>query len=665
MASFSTDTGIITIGNPSITGANTRTTWGMQVADPPTPLSALFDNGPLDVRDIWKSQPSVRKVVEFAARNVAVIPWKIYSRAADDDRQRVSDSAAEQLLRSPNPGARQTSYNLLFKLTCDSMLYDRWCVALLPDSAGSMTLQRIPPRLLSINSDRTGNISQVGVNTSQGVFDLTGEPLAIGTGWSPIDGGGISPLVTLRQILQEQSNAVAWRNAQWDRSPKFTGIITRPLEAPDWDKAPEKQARFVQSWREFRDSNAGGTPILEDGMDYKSLGSTISPADANDIEGRRLSEIEVCSAFHIPPELVGSRQGTFSNIAAFRQMLYGPTLGPILEQFEQAFNLEIIPALDADGQGLYGELDRNAALNGSFLEMASYLQTAVGGPYMTRAEARTVLDYSKIPGTEQLIVPLNVTEGGLASPTDTGSQNRKAKESMVRSAARMRLRRNCLDQLATVKARSQTSLADALTGIYQRQLSEHDDKEDPKAFHRKWDAILAQAMSPHTWATALAGAKSVIDEYNPSEDGWAADVMRPYVDAITDNAASKINDGMLGSLEDLDDAEDEDEDDSDDSGEDPKKSLLDRLKDSTALAWAGALVANCAGFGRDDAASASGLTQKTWTVTSANPRPAHAAMNGETVGMRDTFSNGARWPGDGGLDVDESAGCTCVLSYTW
>ncbi|WEV59681.1 phage portal protein [Bifidobacterium sp. ESL0728] len=658
MVSLNTADGVITIGNPSVPNANTHTSWGIPVADPGVPLSSIASLGPVNVQQVWRTQPSVRKVVEFAARNVAIIPWKVYQRQSDDDRIRVSDSAAEKLLRKPDVQSRRTSFDLLYLLTCDAMMYDRWCVVLLDDTKGRQWLQRIPPRMLLVESDAIDNIIHVGVQTAQGTIDLTDEALAIGTGWSAVDGIGVSPLVTLSQILQEQTNAIAWRNAQWDRSPKFTGIITRPADAPKWDD--KKKERFIQSWRKFRDSNAGGTPIFEDGMDYKNLGSTITPDDANDIEGRRLSEIEVCSAFHIPPELVGSRQGNYSNIAAFRQMLYGPTLGPILERFEQEFNLQIIPALDASGDGLYGELDRNAALNGSFMEMAQYLQTAVGGPYMTRAEARSLLDMYKIPGTEDLIVPLNVTAGGLASPTDTGSQNRKARQSQARSQARMALRRSALDELATVKTKAEAGLADTLRGIYQRQLDEHKTGENAKDFHRKWDKILADAMNPHTWATALAAAKSVIREYNPDESGWSEDVMQPYIAAVNNNAAQKINDGMLDSLDELDESDQESDDDTD-----PKQALLNKLKDSTALAWAGALVANCAGFGRQDAARASGLTQKTWTVTSANPRPSHAAMNGETVDMDDIFSNGARWPGDGGLDVDESAGCTCVLSYTW
>jgi len=54
---------------------------------------------------------------------------------------------------------------------------------------------------------------------------------------------------------------------------------------------------------------------------------------------------------------------------------------------------------------------------------------------------------------------------------------------------------------------------------------------------------------------------------------------------------------------------------------------------------------------------------KTWEVTSDNPRASHAEMSGETVDIKDTFSNGLRFPGDASTgDASEVANCTCVMS---
>lgn len=377
--------------------------------DPGYPLHGTTNMPRLTPERAWKTQPSLRKVVGFIARNVASVPWKAYERLEDNDRRRASGSVAESRLRHPR--RFQTGYQLMYRLTVDKCLYDRWAVVLLPDGVP----RRIPPRALVIESNALDEIEFVGVNVGGRTVDVTGLPLAIGTGWDAWSGDGISPLTTLDAILSEQENAVEWRRNLWDEQPKFSGIVKRPLNAPRWTK--EQRTRWVESFREFRKNRAGGAPIFEDGMEWEDWSKTIVPKDALDIEGRKLSDAEVASAFYIAPELVGAREGTFSNIAEFRRMLFGPALGPHFEEFEQAFNAEIIPAL-AGGDAFYGEMDRQAAINGSLIEQAEVISTSVGGPWMTRAEARSRQNLPKLDGTEELITPLNVLVGGQASPRD-------------------------------------------------------------------------------------------------------------------------------------------------------------------------------------------------------------------------------------------------------
>lgn len=50
--------------------------------------------------------------------------------------------------------------------------------------------------------------------------------------------------------------------------------------------------------------------------------------------------------------------------------------------------------------------------------------------------------------------------------------------------------------------------------------------------------------------------------------------------------------------------------------------------------------------------------EKMW-ITGDNPRPEHAAMNGETVPVDQEFSNGCFWPGDDNGDPDTTCGCNC------
>lgn len=414
---------LVTIGSFA-GGYPAQTTKGtsITVRDPGIPLRN-YSPSQADPLTLWKTQPSLRKVVSYAARQVASIPWHGYRRVSDTDRQRDARGRAEKLLNAP--AKRITGFKLWRDIAIDAMIYDLFCVMYLQGSNGtSDTLLRIPPSLLTIKSDFLGQVTQIILATPAGTpdVDLTDAPLAISWGWHPTSAGGVSPMQTLAQILEENRRSVEWRNSQWQNSPKIGGILTRPVEASKWDE--RKRERFLESWRTWRDTpRAGGTPILEDGMTYDKLDG-LNPKDSKDIEGRQLTDAEVASAFFIPPELVGARAGNFSNMNAFRQMLFGPTLGPLFTELQQAVNQGLMESLDA-ADGAYVEMDRDAAINGSFLEQARLLSTLVGGPVMTRAEGRAKLNLPYIDGSEELIVPMNVTEGGQASPQDSGSQNLK------------------------------------------------------------------------------------------------------------------------------------------------------------------------------------------------------------------------------------------------
>ncbi len=388
--------------------------------DAPIPIEqwAPAERDPLR---LWRAQPSLRKVVGFIAEQISQLPWHAFERVSDTDRQRVQGSRAEQLLRHPAPLIGGAA--LLEAMVIDWMLWDRYAAIVDGDQ-----IIRLPPRLWTIKSDAIGRPVKVLLLTppDQPDIDLTEAPLIIDWGWSDIAAGGISPLITLAEILDEARESVKWRKRQWDTAPRFGGLLKHPKTFRD----TKTRERFEISWKAWQEGRRG-TPILEDGLEYQAA-PQLNPRDARDIEGRQWTDTEVAGAYGIPPELLGIRPGNFSNMAALRSMLFGPTLGPKITRLEQAV-ARVANTLDPGRPGLYLELSREAAINGSLIEQAQVLQTMTGGPIMTRAEARARLNLPHLEGTDELIVPLNVLEGGQASPTDSGSQNHAGANGPVQS----------------------------------------------------------------------------------------------------------------------------------------------------------------------------------------------------------------------------------------
>ena len=133
---------------------------------------------------------------------------------------------------------------------------------------------------------------------------------------------------------------------------------------------------------------------------------------------------------------------------------------------------------------------------------------------------------------------------------------------------------------------------------------------------------------------------------SPVEERFRPDFLDPWIGKVSRNVASAMVVAMAVSLDD-------DQDPSD---------MFGSFRESAAL-MAGSLTTSFANFGAHDGARAAGAGSKTWQVTSSNPRSSHAALDGETVPLGQTFSNGLRWPGDRDGGIDETANCQCSLSF--
>lgn len=617
---------------------------GVQVVDPGVPIESLVRSND----DLWL-QPSVRKVVGFIARNVASVPLHVYERVSDTDRRRVRDHELARLMSSPAP--LTTAYRFWELVLIDKLLHDRWCVFKEPTLDGGMQLARVPVRRFKFKSDGLDRVTAVMLYENSRWVEHDPTQFLFDRGYAARGANGTSPAETLKQLLAEAAEAVAYRRGVWKNGARVPAVLERPIGAPPWGK--EAKGRFKQSWQNFvrGGGREGGTPILEDGMKLVKV-DAFSPKDSQDLDGRKLTDIEVATAYFIAPELLGIREGTYSNVEAFRQALYRDALGPYIDGWVQTINAMLTPDL-AGGRDLYVEAHVEAKLRGSFEEQARILSTATGRPWMVTDEARGRMNLPALGGDAELLVtPLNVTVGGLASPRDTGDQNRGSASREAKSKA----------------------LEEGLTPVWrERQALEHDlERYQQRLAERVLSGLGAKAAGPLDEAFELepaneelrallagrarrlaqAGAAEVLDEWNPDRDGWSPDVMDPWLAKAAESNARRMNQGLYEQLAEVVLGPD---------WEDAARQVL--LAAGWAGLWAITIGTESSSFGRHDAAQASGLTTKTWVTTSSNPRPSHAALAGMTIPADAVFATGGRWPGDPFQPVDENAGCQCVLQY--
>lgn len=385
---------------------------GIEFVDPGMPLYDLATGQvPLGV---LRKHPSVRKVTGFIARAVSTIPFHVYERNSDTDRTRVTDHPLARAVSRPAP--RVTPQRFFREVVMDQLLFDKFLIVWTTDAAGELTLTRVPARKVRLIGDGLGVVTEIQISGDRGPVSMPLDRCIWDFGYSPVGVNGQSPLETLSDILTEASEAVQYRRELWKNGARVSQVIERPLEAKWSDSSAQ---RFREDVAQFRGggAKAGGYMVLEDGMSMKPV-EAFNPKETLDLEGRKLTDIDVAAAFWVPPELVGAREGTYSNIEAFRQMLYGDVAGPWISGLEQAFNVQLTPHIAGD-RPLYIEANIESKLRGSFEEQSRVLQSSVGGPWLTRNEARARQNLSALDGGDELITPLNVTEGGQASPSDS------------------------------------------------------------------------------------------------------------------------------------------------------------------------------------------------------------------------------------------------------
>lgn len=618
-------------------------------------LRSLVDPSTLTASQMWKTQPHFRTVVSFLARNIAQLGLHSFERDGND-RRRDRDSVLARALADGD--GLMSSYDLIYALVGDLALYDRayWLVAQNPDRPSGWMLRRLPPTWVEPVWDDPWTLSGYRLYATSGRFvTLPASAVLAFPGYHPGRTNGNSPVVdALRETLMEQVEAAKYRGQVWKRGGRVSSVLERPKDAPGWSDAA--RSAFREDWYSKytgEGSKAGGTPILEDGMTLKTV--DFSAKDQQYVEAAKLSLQTVAGAFHVNPTMIGMNDGaTYSNVREFRKMLYGDTLGPIMAQIEGRINTFLFTLMGLDNSVRYVEFNIDEKLQGNFEEQSTALQSATGGPWMTRNEARAVRNLPAVEGGDELIVPLNVLIGGQASPQDSGKQNQRS--------ARPRVKASDSSEADGAPATDhRTAAKEAMTAYFRKQrqvvssrLGAKSVKADPSWWDAaRWNKDLRGVLMDLSVSESQDVARAAMKDLGFDPDKYSVEQTEAWLSKKATALAEQINDTTMNALYDAVD------DDSDTSVSDVFDDAEENRSDSVASTFVTAI----AGFATLEGArqGGGGSASKRWQVNSANPRASHAAMDGETVGLDDEFSNGLKYPGAFSSDADEVAGCTCSV----
>lgn len=620
----------------------------------------------LTARNLYNTQDNLAAVVDFISSSIAQLPLKVYTRDENDERKRDRDSVAAKLLWLPNND--QTEYEFMFSLVEELKIFGCVYVLKLPDPDSESGLQlRIIPTDWVTNTEKVTPYGPDKIRVTAdgyGSIEIPREEFVPFRKYSPGNPSGyVSPISALRQTLEEQIQAGRFRKELWRSSGRLNAQIVRPKDVQPWTEETKK--KWVEAFREAwgaGGSKAGSIPLMEDGMEIKTFNASFK--EQQWVESVKLSREAVAAAYRINPSLVWhSDTQTYASSKDNARALYAECLGPDLQMIQQRINSFLLPMIGASPD-TYVEFDLTEKLKGDFEQRAAVIQSSVGGPWLTRNEARRDNNLPPIEGGDELIVPLNVVTGGQASPQDTHTN--QMSRTVLCSCGKNHPKTKAEEEpeeisiSGKVPQREQDKVADLLDGFFQRQAKSIIPKLGAEADwwnEERWNKELADDLEPVMDEIATKHGEKMARALGVE---YVAEKTVNYLRKMAEGRAETINAETKKKIQQAVDDADEDEEDP----EDVVRHEMDKRSDVDAALLGAMLSKVAAGWGTEEAtrqATDQGSRKKVFKVweTGANARESHQLMDGETVPIDEPFSNGADWPGDDSLDPDESCGCNC------
>jgi len=621
----------------------------------------------MDAAQLYRTQPNLRAVVSFLADNAAQIPIKVYDRASDTDRPRVLNSPAALLLANPNPD--MTAYEFKRWAYSDLLLYERFMTLLIQnkDTDSGWELRPIPSAWIkSYKGDSPFAPDSIIIGTnSSGLVEVPKEAFVLWHGYDPTDPmRQYTRISALKESLHEQIESNKFRRQMWQRGGRFNSYLTRPKDVASWsDGAFERfKATWKESWAGSQASEGGGMPILEDGMEIKTV--QFNSKDAQWAESVKLSREDCAAVYHVNPAMIWPGSGqTYASARDNARALYNDCLAPTLMQFTDRINKEVLKRVGEDKRH-YVAYDITIKTEGTYEEKIATLSSAVGAPFLSRNEARARLDLPAIEGGDELITPLNVLVGGLASPRDTdptverynsaGAIGQKSQEEKTPRKARRDPTEEEKDRIAKV-----------YRGFFRRQAKSVLPKLGAKSAswwdEERWDDELTDDLYDVVFKMSVDIGREAVKALWGMDGDYDAGRTENFVKSMCRRRAEMMNQStykeLLAALE---------ADDDDDGLKSTPEGVFENAEENRSMTAGAAFAVALIGWSVLEACRQNkrdgDQVMKTWVVTSSNPRASHAAMNGETVPYNEPFSNGAMWPGDmDNLDAEEVANCCCEL----
>jgi HK97 family phage portal protein len=243
------------------------------------------------------------------ANVTATAPLHLYERLGADGRER--SGLLEDFMAEPNPELTEFDLRRVFGYQLGS--HGNYYGEIVKRDGRPRELWPIPPNRVTLERDRNGQLWYKVVidrkGRSEGRLLHPSEILHV----PGVGGGlqGVSPLRLARLTVDAGLAAEDYGRAFFSNGGRLNPVILHSGRLKD-DPAADRLKNSVETWT--RGMNyAGRALLLEEGVKLDSL--QVNPQDAQFLESRRYTVIDICRFFAVPAFMLeeGDKQLTYDN----------------------------------------------------------------------------------------------------------------------------------------------------------------------------------------------------------------------------------------------------------------------------------------------------------------------------------------------------------------
>lgn len=347
--------------------------------------------------------------------NLAAVPLKLYRRLEDGGREAASEHPLYEVLQTQT-SPTLTAFEAREWLIASVLMYGNGfarierngrgqVIALHPLVAGTVTVERLGSgRLRYKHAQPNGGtevllqdeVLHLRYRTSDGVL-----------GMSPIQIAAATFGLALSQ--QDAAGAAA------ENSFRPAGVLSFPEKLGAAGKSAGNVDDIIDKFKSrFNGAmKANEIMVLDGGAKFEAV--TFNSKDSEFLESRKLSNLDICRVFGVPPSVAGiTDNSTYSNSEQESRALVTRCLAPMAKRIESAMNVALLTP--ESRKQFFIEHDLNGLTRGDLAQRYQAYAIGRNNGWLNVDEIRKMENLSKVPGGDTYVVPLNVTS--LAAAND-------------------------------------------------------------------------------------------------------------------------------------------------------------------------------------------------------------------------------------------------------